>query len=229
MNPDANYCLVIVAHPDDEILGCGGTMARLAAEGKSVYVHILGEGLTSRDKLRQPDIHAEALSELARMAKQANTCLGVKEVSFSSLPDNRFDSIDLIEVVKEVENVVERISPSVVFTHHAYDMNIDHQITNKAVLTALRPYPGQKVREIYAFSVLSSTEWNVPVRFSPSCFVDINSYLDLKKKAMSVYAGELRSWPHPRSLQAIEHEARLRGSYVGFEAAEAFECLRLLR
>ncbi|MEA3284271.1 MAG: PIG-L deacetylase family protein [Synergistota bacterium] len=222
--------LVVAAHPDDEVLGCGATMARLADEGRSVYVMILGEGVTSRDESRDGQKRASDLEDLKVTARASNAVLGIKDVFFGDLPDNRFDSVPLLDVIKKVESVIDRVEPSLVFTHYEYDLNIDHKVTSLAVKTATRSIMGSPVRELLAFSVLSSTEWNYGANpYSPNVFFDISGYLDKKLDAMSLYEGELRDWPHPRSLKAIEHEARLRGCYVGCDGAEGFVGLRSIK
>lgn len=221
-------CLVIAAHPDDEVLGCGGTMRRMASEGSEVYCLILGEGITSRDGSRNATRRSSDLEELREAARRVNALLGVKEVFFAPLPDNRFDSVDLLDVVKIVEYHVAELRPERVFTHSGADLNNDHRITSQAVLTACRPLPEAPVKGVFFFSVLSSTEWNFENAFRPNFYVDIDDFLETKLEAMRIYSSELRQWPHPRSLEAIEHEARLNGAHVGRKAAEAFRIARLL-
>ena len=224
----SNRSLVIAAHPDDEVLGCGGTMRRMASEGAEVYCLILGEGVTSRDDNRDASHRVKELEELRAAARRANELLGVRELFFESLPDNRFDSIDLLDVVKIVEHYVTKLRPERVFTHGDGDLNNDHTVTSRAVLTACRPLQGSSVKGVFFFSVLSSTEWNYPNVFRPNYFVDIDGFLDAKLGAMEAYSSELREWPHPRSLQAIEHEARLCCAHIGRNAAEAFQLARLV-
>ncbi len=153
--------LVIVAHPDDEVLGCGGTIARLASEGQEVYCLILGEGITSRYDQRDTVVE-DGLKQLKLEAEQAAKILGIKKAFFKNYPDNRFDTIPLLTIVKAIEEIKREIEPDIIYTHHQGDLNIDHQITFKAVLTACRPMKGQTVKEIYSFEVPSSTEWSSP-------------------------------------------------------------------
>jgi len=217
--------LVVAAHPDDEVLGCGGAIARHASNGDEVHVLILAEGLTSRDIIRNRDKHTEGLDVLAQAARKANGILGVKNLDLHDFPDNRMDSLDLLDVVKVVESFVARFQPDVVYTHHAGDLNIDHRIIHEAVVTACRPLPKQCVRTLLLFEVVSSTEWQVSgstTSFIPNCFVDITKTLDLKMEALEAYDSEMKAWPHPRSREAIIHLARWRGCTVGLEAAEAF-------
>lgn len=220
--------LVIAAHPDDEVLGCGATAARLVAEGHEVHFAILGEGITSRHEKRS-DAEAGHLQDLHRQAHAAAAAVGVKQVTLHDLPDNRLDTVPLLDVVKVVENLVEHFAPEVIYTHHAGDLNIDHGVVNRAVLTATRPMNGQYVREIYAFEVPSSTEWSFqrlePV-FRPNVFVDVSRTLEAKVAAMECYVSEARKSPHPRSPEALRARAMHWGSVVGCAAAEAFELVR---
>jgi LmbE family N-acetylglucosaminyl deacetylase len=217
--------LVIAAHPDDEVLGCGGTIARLAGEGHTVHVVILAEGLTSRGAQRDRATHQSELSALASVARHAGKILGAASVELLDFPDNRMDSIDRLDIVKVVENLIARHRPHSVFTHHIGDVNIDHRRIHEAVITACRPQPGHCVRRLLFFEVASSTEWQPPgsaAPFLPSVFIDISATLQAKLAALAAYEREIRPWPHPRSLQAVEHLARWRGATVGVAAAEAF-------
>lgn len=222
--------LTVAAHPDDEVLGCGGTMARHAAEGDEVYVAILGEGSTSRSGTREA-ADKSLVDGLERDARAAAAAMGVRQVFFSGLPDNRFDTLPLLDVVKVVEKLVADLAPDLVYTHHSGDLNVDHQVCARAVLTATRPKPGFCVKEVLAFEVLSATEWafDTIAPFRPGIFVDIGAYLPAKLKAMSLYPTELCDFPHPRSLKALEAAALRWGSTAGFQAAEPFELVRGLR
>jgi len=220
--------LVVAAHPDDEALGCGATISRLASEGQQVVIAILGEGATSRSSTRGASDKAQ-VERLAEQARAAGKLLGAAEVRLFGLPDNRFDSVDLLDVVKVVESVVGDVQPEVILTHHGGDLNVDHGITHRAVLTATRPVAGQPVRAIYAFEVPSATEWafhrHAPV-FQPNTFVDVEGFLDRKIGGMAIYDTERRPFPHPRSPEALTSIARRWGSVVGCQAAEAFELVR---
>ena len=223
--------LIVAAHPDDEVLGCGATIAKLAREGANVHVAILGEGITSRhaDRIHVDPAELEALHGSARDVAKL---LGAKGVSLHKLPDNRFDTVPLLEVVKIVETLVGKHKPEIIYTHHGGDLNVDHQITFGAVLTATRTFPGQSVREVLSFEVPSSTEWGfqrLEPLFRPNVFVDVAATLELKLRAMERYESEAREFPHPRSRQALEAIARRWGSVAGFAAAEAFELIRSLR
>lgn len=223
--------LIIAAHPDDEVLGCGGTMARLAQEGNDVKIAIIAEGLTSRNPRRE-QTGKEELDHLHSRAKLAAEKIGASEVILSQMPDNRLDTVPLLDVVKAVEGLIERFAPEVIYTHHPGDLNIDHGVVHRAVLTATRPMAGQRVREIYAFEVASSTEWafqRIAPGFRPNVFVDIAQTLETKVTAMECYDTETRKFPHPRSPEAVRAIAMRWGSVAGFQAAEAFELIRSLR
>lgn len=222
--------LVIAAHPDDEILGVGATAAKRAAQGDVVRALILGEGQTSRWESRQK-APKSVVEDLRRNALEAAACIGYEQVSFADFPDNRFDHVELLDLVKHIEGVIRGFSPEVVYTHHGGDLNIDHQRTCQAVLTAARPAGNCPVKEIYAFETLSSTEWNFSYTqpFCPNVFEDIEPFLQVKLDAMKCYGSELCEFPHPRSLEGIQSSARKYGSIVGREFAEAFMLLRLIR
>ena len=221
--------LIIAAHPDDEILGCGGTAARLANEGYEVYTAILGEGITSRDLTRQREKRETEIARLKSQIREANRIVGVKDVFVFNFPDNRFDSVPLLDIVKTVEELKEKIKPHIIFTHYQNDLNIDHRVTYQAILTATRPQPGETVKEIYSFEVLSSTEWNYPLSFSPDYFFDITTTIDTKVNAMEKYTSELRDYPHPRSLKGIRLNAEQWGMKTGLPFAEAFKTVRVMR
>jgi LmbE family N-acetylglucosaminyl deacetylase len=221
----AKNILVIAAHPDDEILGCGGAIAAHAKAGDSVHVVIMAEGATSRSKQRDVSTHQDELSQLAAIAKQANAFLGAVSVTLHGLPDNRMDSMNRLDVIKLIEAEVARVKPEVVYTHHAGDLNIDHRIIHEGVLTACRPQPGHSVKTLLFFEVASSTEWMPPTSappFVPNWYIDISETLESKLKALEYYESEMRDWPHARSVKALESLARWRGATIGVDAAEAF-------
>ena len=219
--------LVIVAHPDDEVLGCGGTIAKLSQEGHNIFTLILGEGVTSRN-ISKSKVNKE-LHILQESAIKANELLGVKKVFFHNFPDNKFDSVPLLEIVKDIEEIKNQIKPKIIFTHYEKDLNIDHQITYKAVLTATRPMAGESVKEIYSFEILSSTEWAFPTSFSPDVFYDISENINNKLIALSSYEGEIRESSHPRSLAGGWNNAKLWGQKVGLGYVETFKCVRIIK
>ena len=222
--------LVVAAHPDDEVLGCGATIARLVREGHQVFIGILGEGITSR--YAPGEAERGLLDALHEDSRKVAQLLGATDLFAYDLPDNRFDTVPLLDVVKIVEQLLGTVKPDVVYTHHAGDLNIDHVVVNRAVLTAARPISRSDVREILTFEVPSSSEWsfgklNSP--FQPNVFVDITDTLSLKLRAMEIYESEARAFPHPRSPRALTALAETRGSAVGLPAAEAFEIVRSIR
>jgi len=221
--------LIIAAHPDDEVLGCGGTAARLNKKGYEITTLILGEGISSRDDLRDMKKGEKDILELKGEAKRANAILGVKEVFFHDFPDNRFDTIPFLDIVKIIEKIKNQIKPEIIFTHYEKDLNIDHQITYKAVITATRPLEEETVKEIYSFEIPSSTEWSYPLSFSPNMFYDISETIDVKIKALKEYKSELKKYPYPRSLEGVELTAKNWGMKVGLNYAEAFKTVRIIK
>lgn len=221
-----NKILIIAAHPDDEILGCGGTVARLNKEGHTIYTLILGEGVTSRDNIRNRNKRENKIIDLKNYAEKANKILGVKKVFFYDFPDNRFDAISFLDIVKAIEKIKNNVKPERIFTHYEKDLNIDHQITYKATITAARPLKEEIVKEIYSFETPSSTEWNYPLSFSPNVFFNISGTINIKLKALEEYESELREYPHPRSLEGVKLNAKYWGMKVGLEYAETFKCVR---
>lgn len=217
--------LVIAAHPDDEVLGCGATIARLAREGWAIHVFIAAEGATSRSDKRNPVEHEVALSDLAKCAETANNILGTKSVKLCALPDNRLDGVELLDVVKLIEAEIAQYRPSLVLTHHSGDVNVDHRVLHDAVIAACRPQPGHSVKNLLFFEVPSSTEWRPAASgmyFAPNYFFDVTDFLPQKLEALRAYGSEMRNFPHPRSIDAVEHLARWRGATIGCVAAEAF-------
>lgn len=225
-----NRILVVAAHPDDEILGVGGTIRKAVLAGDEAYAVILGEGQTSRWNMREM-ADQSAVEDLHKDSVAASKVIGFQEIYFEALPDNRFDSVALLDVVKVVERYIKEIKPQVVYTHHSGDLNIDHRITNEAVLTATRPIGDYSVREIYGFETVSSTEWNFGNRkecFFAQKYVDITDTFQAKCDAMREYTSELCEFPHPRSLKMLGSLAEVRGASVGVEKAEAFEVIRIV-
>ena len=219
--------LVVAAHPDDEILGCGGVLAYHAARGDTVHVLIVAEGATSRDSRRDPEGRAGELTALNAAASCAASVIGAEEPRILGLPDNRLDSLPLLDVIKPIEANVEAVKPEIVYTHHAGDLNVDHRIVHQATVTACRPVPGSPVRAIYAFETPSSTEWQTAgATFRPQRWVDIEPFLGCKLRALDAYEAEMRRFPHARSFEAVEALARVRGAAAGLMAAECFMVVR---
>ena len=218
--------LLVAAHPDDEVLGCGGTLARHAANGDDVHVLFFADGTSSRLGVGATD---QLICARSSEAIEAAKVMGINPPQFLGFPDQRLDSEDFLDLTRALESVVFKLSPMIVYTHHGSDLNLDHRLAYRAVLTACRPVPGSTVKEIYAFETLSSTEWSdrgIGPGFNPNRFVDISDQLERKLNALAVYRSELREFPHPRSLEGARALARVRGACVGVAAAEAFEVIR---
>lgn len=218
--------LVVAAHPDDEALGCGGTIARHAADGEDVFVAFLADGVTSRAPGAD---HSEGVSRRQGAARSAARILGVRDVRFGDLPDNRLDTLPLLTLAQAVEAVIDDVGPTTIYTHFAHDLNVDHRLVHEAVMTAVRPQPGSRVATVLTFETASSTEWRTPqsaTAFAPDWFIDITDTLDVKLLALDAYEEEMRPWPHARSREAVEHLARWRGATIGRQAAEAFVLAR---
>ncbi len=213
----------IVAHPDDEVLLAGGSLARHAALGHRVEILIVASGLDSRGGASE-GAHGELRAHAAAAAK----AMGANPPRHLGLPDNALDSVPLLDVVKAVEAFIAEVRPSVVYTHHRGDRNVDHGVVHDAVLTACRPVGDCPVMRILAGETLSSTEWGSPSQapFQPTVIHDISAHLDAKTTAMEAYAGEIRAFPHPRSVEAIRALATFRGATAGYTAGEAFILLR---
>jgi LmbE family N-acetylglucosaminyl deacetylase len=228
--PALNRVLVVAAHPDDEVLGCGATIARLAREGNSVHIAIVAEGITSRAPNREAGDFS-AVELLQQHGRNAAKVLGAQEISFYGLPDNRLDTMPLLDIVKMVEQLIHNIQPDCVYTHHAGDLNLDHVAVSRAVTIATRPVQGCPVRELYQFEVPSSTDWSFQQfepSFRPNVFMEIHQTLPLKLEAMSCYKTEVRAFPHPRSGEALSAIARRWGSVAGLPAAEVFQLVRAI-
>lgn len=226
-----NRVLIIAAHPDDEVLGCGGTIARLAREGRSVYIVILGEGVTSRYPQRG-DADPSMIRVLHDRSQKVAKLLKAEDLFIFNLPDNRFDTLPLLDFTKIIEDIIKKVDPSLIFTQHGGDLNADHGIVHRATLIATRPVGGNNVRAVYAYETASSTEWSFqkinPI-FNPNVFIDISQTLELKLRAMELYEDEIRTFPHPRSVEALRANAQRWGSVAGLLAAEAFELIREIR
>ncbi|MDH2241156.1 PIG-L family deacetylase [Pseudomonas sp. GD03909] len=218
--------LIVAAHTDDETLGCGGTIARHVADGDDVYAVFMADGITSRIQVNQSD-----LASRYSAAEDARKILGIRKNFYLGLPDNRLDSLPLIDLVQQLEPIFRELKPSIIYTHHHGDLNVDHRITHQAVLTACRPMPGSSVRAIYAFEVMSSTEWATPVSepFVPNHYVNISSQLGTKLDALRAYQLEMREAPHSRSVEHLKYLAHHRGHTVGLVAAEAFVTVRTIQ
>lgn len=221
--------LVVAAHPDDEVLGCGGTLAKLVKEGASIHVAFMADGVTSRTELSDQSINELKIRRQA--AIKACKVLGVDSVTFDDYEDNQLDKVAQLELTKKIEILIHKLRPDTILTHHVGDVNIDHQKVHYAVIPACRPQPGNPVKTILCFETLSSTEWQLPGSaspFIPNIFIDISAHIDKKLEALNAYAKELKDWPHPRSGKGVETLAKYRGMTICVEAAEAFMLTRFI-
>jgi LmbE family N-acetylglucosaminyl deacetylase len=220
----------VAAHPDDEVLGCGGTVRRLAdkfGEALRICCLILSEPLASRTS-HAVSFDKKDFRAVINDSLRVSELLGIQHTYFENLPNNRLDSLDLLDVIKIVEDYVEKLKPTIVFSHHKHDLNLAHRITYQAVLTACRPLPECSVRKLLSFEIPSSTEWALPTHssaFSPNVFVEVGESIDIKIEAMEMYKSERREYPHPRSPEAIKAIALRWGSVANLNHAEAFELI----
>jgi LmbE family N-acetylglucosaminyl deacetylase len=221
--------LIIAAHPDDEILGCGGTIAKLIKNNCKVGVLFLSEGVSARSKLGETRKWDEEILARESMAMAAAKYLGFSIIGFMRNPNLRMDTLSLLDITKSVQNILIDNKPNIIFTHHSGDLNTDHQICFNAVITACRPSGIDFIESIFSFEVPSSTEWSSSVNlpsFRPNYFVDIDSEIESKLSALTFYDFEMREFPHPRSKENIKALSQIRGSEIGFKFAEAFMLIR---
>ena len=222
--------LVVAAHPDDEVLGCGGTLASLSKKGFNIYTLFVSDGVSARNETK--DIIRRKIEQRKLAAIKVSKILGCKIPEFLLYPDNRLDQVPLLDIIKKIEEKIRKIKPETIFTHFDSDLNIDHKLVNKAVITATRPVKNFPVKKIILFEVLSSTEWRFSKKenfFQPNFFVDIDKSFRKKILAAKAYKSEIKAWPHPRSLQGIKNLAKFRGQTVGKNLAEAFVIARLIK
>jgi len=214
--------LAIAPHPDDEVFGCGGTLAKHARAGDEVHLCIV-------TRTYPPEWPEKEIEERRREVHRSADILGIKQVHFLDLPTVKLDTIPRKDLVGRFTQLLDAVEPEVVFIPHKGDVNLDHQAVFQAAMVAIRPQPGSTLKKVLSCETLSETEWGVPDPdsvFIPSLFVDISETLEVKLQAMAEYKLELKEFPHPRSLEAITTQAKLRGSTVGVAAAEAFMLIR---
>lgn len=221
--------LVIAAHPDDEVLGMGGTIAKMVDLGYEIHLLIVTDGSTSQYK----GCHNinKIIAEKRVETKKCAEILGIQTILYGNLPDMKLDVVPHIDVNTVIEQAIDEIKPTIVFTHFFGDVNLDHQCVYRSTMVATRPVYGQSVREVYCYAVPSSTEWNgnLPVSTMMSnVFVDISDYREKKYNAFEEYKTEVRDYPHPRSIQYLEQCDTVRGLKVGLASAEEFLLVRKL-
>lgn len=225
--------MIVVAHPDDELLGLGATMNKLIKEIEiETHVVILGEGITSRSERRDTQEWEKELKEHKSNILEAQKAIGYHNISIYDFPDNRFDTVALLDIIKVIEKEKKNFDPDVIFTHHGGDVNIDHQRTFEAVVTACRPLQTENVKTIITFETPSGTEWRAssdPKNFIPNFFVEVSeSNIEAKIKGMESYKFEKRGYPHPRSSKALKIQAQRWGIAMGLDYAEAFQIIRTI-
>lgn len=211
--------LVIAPHPDDEVLGCGGTIAKHSMKGDEVHLCIITEGYT-------PDWSEEYLKNRPLEIEKSSKILGIKKVHFLKYPTAKLDTIPQKELNDSLSEIINKIKPAIMYIPHYTDIHQDHPIIFRSALIAARPKKDCHVRKILSYETLSETEWGYPRHFRPNLYVDISDTIELKIKAMRAYGSELKEFPHPRSLEGIKTLAKKRGSEVGLKYAEAFEVIR---
>ena len=224
MSNDNEIILIVIAHSDDEVLGMGGTIARHYKNGDKIFAISMTDGVSSRNEFNDEDIKIRDISSL-----NASKKLGFTWWGNNNFPDNQLDSIPLLKIVKTIEKCKEKVHPSIIYTHSASDLNIDHQLVNKATLTAFRPIANEKWKEIRSFEIPSSTDYgheSVTGYFKPNLYINIKDFWDIKNSALLDYKDELMEYPNSRSINKIKNLAEYRGSQCGLEMAEAFEILR---
>ncbi len=233
--------LIIVAHPDDEILGMGGTIKKFTKKKFDVKVVFLATGISARRSENYSNstnyrVNEKTNSNMKKQikalrgdVKKAMKILGVKDYQFEDFPDNEMDTVSNLEITKKIEKILFDFKPNIVYTHTQHDINVDHRAIYNATITATRPSKKSNIDEVITFEVPSSTEWYFNSNFSPNIFVDISSELSVKLKAMKAYKNEIHDFPHPRSLKALDAIATRWGSVSGFQAAEAFTLVRKLK
>lgn len=214
-----NNILVFSAHPDDEILGLGGTLRKHIEKGEPVRVIILCEAETMRYKNKNVN--------LKEMALKSAKIMGFEEIIFLDFPDQGLDKFSLVEVIRPIEDFLSKYKPDIVYTHFIGDINKDHKIIAEATIVATRPFKN-KIKYLLGYDNPSSTEWEIPYRFSPNYFVNVKDTFQKKIEALKCYVSEINPFPHPRSEEAILTRAKYWGSFCNMELAEAFYIYRIL-
>lgn len=221
---NSKIILIIVAHTDDEIIGCGGTICKHIEDGHKVFAMSFTDGISSRSIKSKKLKKARYLS-----AKKASRFLGFKWIKNLNFPDNQLDKVPILKIIKQIEKIKDKLKPSIVYTHNFSDLNIDHKLIAEATLTAFRPTPDSKLLEFRTFEVPSSTDYSQikhRKNFVPNLFVDISKFWKKKNNALKIYKSEIKKKPHSRSFEGIKNLAKLRGNQSGLKIAEAFEIIR---
>lgn len=217
--------LIIAPHNDDDILGCGGIMAKNQKKGIDVFVAVVTNG-----HLGAPELFKKEGTKKVRLeTKKAHSFLGVKKTYFLDFPALRLDTIPSYQLSIAIEKIIRNYDITDLYIPHRGDIHKDHYITFEAALVSARPINNNPVERIYVYETLSETEWATPFRddvFIPTVFVNIEDFINKKLKAFSFYSTQIKEFPHPRSLESIENLSKYRGATVGFDRAEAFMLIR---
>ena len=222
--------LVVVAHPDVEVLGCGGTLLKHSKEKSEIHLLFVFEGCSPRYKNKQDPSLLKDIKKRERSAIQISKKIRAKSIKFMRHQNFLYEGDFLLDLTKKVYSIISRIKPNIIYTHSAKDLNKDHRICNEVVLTATRPIANFKLEKLITFEIPSSTEWNYGTlgNFAPNYFVNITNFFKKKLKLLKFYNYELRPSPHPRSLENLIAQAKLSGSICGFKYAEKFEAIKIL-
>lgn len=213
--------LIVAAHPDDEVLGCGGIIKKYSGK-HSICVLILTNGCDTR-------YGKEMIERLQNQARAASKLLGVEKIFFENLPNQLLDTIPLLKVTETIEKYLEMLKPEVVFSHDKGDLNRDHRVVFEATATAVRPLPGQCVKSFYTYFIPSSSDWaslSSIGSFNPNILIPIEFELDSKVEALKLYESEVRPYPHPRSPESLKIFAQYFGTISGVRFAEPFTLIR---
>ena len=225
-----NRVLVVAAHPDDEVLGMGGTIAKLSDHGFETAILIVTDGSSSQYR-DDPNL-VTILKQKEEETRKCAEILGISKLFYGGLPDMRLDTVPHIEINRAIERVIEEYQPHCVYTHFSGDVNKDHRLVYESTLIACRPTETQCVKRLLAYSVPSSTEWSIQINsdvFMPTWYEDIHGvYAEKKYAAMNCYQTELRAYPHPRSIEYLRNADIAEGNHVGIPAAESFMLLRCI-
>ena len=222
-----NKVLIIAAHPDDEVLGCGGLISKFKKLNVEFKVLFIAEGSSCRfEKIEGSEVQ-EAIKVRSKAAKEAMSFLGIKDYEFFDFPCGRLDQIPIIEINKIIEKTISEFNPDTIFTHSYLDCNNDHKIVYNSTLISSRPTPKNKILRLYSYEVLSSSEWNFGDQFQPNFFVTLNNEdLQMKIDSLKIYSLEIGKYPFPRSEQGVKTLAMFRGMQAGVNYAEAFKLIR---
>lgn len=227
-NNENKKVLIVASHPDDEVLGCGGTISKFIKNNYKVYVYFSHEGSSSRYENYNNSKAIKEIEKRNRMALNCTKILGHKVVGFGKNVNLRNENFSLLDNVKKISEIIKKIKPFIIITHHPDDINEDHQITFKIVANAVRPPANYLVKRLYLMEIPSTTDWTIRSSFKPNVFIDISGEIKKKISAIKVYKTELNKYPHSRSEKNLISHSIYRGAQVGLKNTEAFEVYRII-